>query len=137
MALVKLNYRLVLGGVIEKLREYGIQAFDAVEMNQPAPFCFVEIVSVEAANSKTSKMDKYRIWIHAFADSSQSSIPILDLCQAIEESLSEDIQVPEPYWLVSQDVTGLNTLFTESEKDEKHAVIELAIKVCYGFESKV
>ena len=137
MAIKKLNFKHVIGGVIDKLREKNIQAFDIVTPDQATPFCYVELVNVKAANTKTSNMDLFTLWIHAFADSTNSSIPVLNLCQEIEEALTEDIYIPEPFWLVSQGVTGLNSLYKENETQEKHAVIEIELKVCYGFESKV
>lgn len=137
MAIKKLNFKHIIGGIISKLKENSIQAFDIVNSNQTTPFCYIELVNVKAANTKTSNMDVFTVWIHAFADSTNSSIPVLNLCQEIEEALTEDINIPEPFWLVSQGVTGLNSLYQENETQEKHAVIELELKVCYGFESKV
>ncbi|KAF0092174.1 MAG: antigen B [Fusobacteria bacterium] len=137
MAIKKLNFKHVIGGIISKLKENSIKAFDIVDPNQTTPFCYIELVNVKAANTKTSNMDVFTVWIHAFADSTNSSIPVLNLCQEIEEALTEDINIPEPFWLVSQGVTGLNSLYQENETQEKHAVIELELKVCYGFESKV
>ena len=137
MAYKLINYKVIIAGVINKLKEYGIKALDIVPQNQEAPFCYVELTRTRAENTKTSFLNIYTIWIHAFANSDVSSIPIMDLCQEIQEALTEDITIPNEFVLVSQYINGLNSLYQETETSEKHAVIELEIKICYGYKTKI
>ena len=49
--------------------------------------------------------------------------------------MTEDLELPEPYWLVLQTSQGLQTL-KQDETGEKHAVAIYEFTVCYGFKTK-
>lgn len=137
MAQVRMNYKDIVAGVLIKLKENGIKAYDKVELNTEVPFCLVELVRTAAENTKTTYRDKYTVWIHAFADGSVGSIAILDLAQNIQEALTEDILIPDPFMLISQNITGMNSLFEEPETGEKHAIVEVELLISYGYALKV
>lgn len=110
--------------------------YDAVPDNAPSPFYFAEVVGKRPAHSKTMWRDIFTVWIHAVAESGESSVQIYDLIQKLEESLSEDIELPEGFELVMQTNNGIQTIKTD-ETNEKHAVLAYEFMVCYGFKCKI
>lgn len=136
MALKVIDAVEILAGVINRLKEAGIEAYDSVPDNTKAPFCFVELVKVEPKDTKLSMVNSYIFWIHAFADDT-GALPILELTNNINEALTEDIFIGLEFSLISQINKGIVTIKREPETAEKHAVIELQVNVCYGFKTKV
>ena len=62
-------------------------------------------------------------------------MPVYNLIQKLEEALTEDISLPEPYQLVMQTNNGIQTIKTD-ETGEKHAVLAYEFMICYGFKCK-
>lgn len=136
MALKVIDAVEVMAGVINRLKEAEIEAYDSVPDNTKAPFCFVELVKVEPKDTKLSMINNYVFWIHAFEED-KGSEPILDLINNINEAYTEDIYIGEEFSLISQINKGIITIKREPETEEKHAVIELQVQVCYGYKTKV
>lgn len=114
----------------------GLKCYDAVPDNAPSPFYFAEAIQKRPAHSKTMWRDVFTVWIHAIAEPGGSSVGVYDLIQMLEESLTEDIVLPEGFELVMQTSNGVLTI-KEDETKEKHAVIEFEFMVCYGFKCKI
>lgn len=114
----------------------GLKCYDAVPGNAPSPFYFAEAIRKRPAHSKTMWRDVFTVWIHAIAEPGGSSVGVYDLIQMLEESLTEDIVLPEGFELVMQTSNGVLTI-KEDETKEKHAVIEFEFMVCYGFKCKI
>ena len=57
------------------------------------------------------------------------------MIQKLEEALTEDIVLSDPYQLVMQTDTGVQTIKTD-ETGEKHAVVAFEFMICYGFRCK-
>lgn len=110
--------------------------YDAVPDNASSPFYFAEVVGKRPAHSKTMWRDIFTVWIHAVAEPGESSVQIYDLIRELEESLSEDIELPEGFELVMQTNNGIQTIKTD-ETNEKHAVLAYEFMVCYGFKCKI
>ena len=55
--------------------------------------------------------------------------------QMLEEALTEDITLPDPYQLVLQTNSGINQIMTD-ETGEKHAVLSFEFMIAYGFKCK-
>lgn len=112
------------------------KCYDVVPTDAPSPFFYVEFLDSEPVNSKTMYKGKYRVWIHVIAEPCDSSIPVYNYIQELEESMTEDIELPEDYELILQTNNGIKTIKTD-ETNEKHAVIEYEFMICYGFKCKI
>lgn len=114
-----------------------IPCLDKVPDNTPAPFYFIQIVGKRQADTKTMFCDVFTVWIHAIAEKDNSSIGIYNLIQKLEESLTEQIHLPEYAELLSQTEQGLQNLSVDATTGEDHAVMAYEFKVCYGFKAKI
>lgn len=112
------------------------KCYDVVPMNASSPFFYAEFLDSEPVNSKTMYKGKYRVWIHVIAEPSDSSIPVYNYIQELEEAMTEDIELPEDYELILQTNNGIKAIKTD-ETNEKHAVIEYEFMICYGFKCKI
>lgn len=113
----------------------GIKCLDEVEKNEVSPFYYMELASVQPANTKTMYVINYEVWIHSIASPSGSSVGIFKLLQKLDEALSEDIELPEGFELILQINNGVQSVQTD-ETNEKHAVTSFNFKICYGFMCK-
>lgn len=115
----------------------GVRCYDSVPKNAPSPFYFVEVVGKRPADTKTMFCEIFTVWIHAIAaPDNGSSIGIYSMIESLEESMTEDIELPECFNLILQSSTGVQTIKTDETK-EKHAVLAYEFKVSYGFKVKV
>lgn len=114
----------------------GKKCLDAVKKNEKSPFFYVEFKQNKPANSKTMYMTDYTVYLHAISEPTESSVPILKYIGELEEALTQDIEIPEPYILVMQTYNGVISNYTEETK-EKHAVLSFTFRVAYGFMCKI
>lgn len=113
-----------------------LRCYDAVPNNAPSPFYFAEVIAKRPAHTKTMYRDVFTVWIHAVAEPGQSSVRIYELIQLLEESLTEDIILPEGFEMILQTNNGVQRIKTD-ETNEKHAVLAFEFTVCYGFKCKI
>lgn len=126
-----------LGVLIRTVEERtGIPCVDSPD-GQESPFYSVELMPSEPANTKTMFVERYRVWLHCIAApvKPHSSAPVLRLAQKLEEALTGDIPVQEPFRLVRQTYEGVQAL-KRDESGEGHAVLAWSFEVCYGFKCK-
>ena len=114
----------------------GLRCYDAVPLNAPSPFYFAEVVGQTKADNKTLYRDIYTVYIHCIAKPSKSSVEVYNLVQKLEEALTENITLADPFYLLSQTSTGLANIQTD-ETEEKHAIVGFEFMVAYGFKTKV
>lgn len=127
----------LIHGIQAKVEEKtGAKCYDAVPRNAPSPFYFAEVIGKRPAHTKTMYRDVYTVWIHAIAQPGDSSVQIYEMIQQLEETLTEDISLPEDFELILQVSNGVQTIKTD-ETNEKHAVLSFEFTVCYGFKCKV
>lgn len=127
----------LIHGIQAKVEEKtGVKCYDAVPRNAPSPFYFAEVIGKRPAHTKTMYRDVYTVWIHAIAQSGDSSVQIYEMIQQLEETLTEDISLPEGFELILQVSNGVQTIKTD-ETNEKHAVLAFEFTVCYGFKCKI
>ncbi|WP_430597307.1 DUF5072 family protein [Enterococcus sp. AZ177] len=128
----------LLSGVLDLLRQTikDLPILDYVPKNQGIPFVNVEVVGVEPVPSKTMWKDKYIIYIHGWADGSESSVPVFDLADKIREAMTVSVKLPEGYDLLLQRPEGVQRILQE-EDDVRHVVIGYALTVTYGFKMKI
>lgn len=137
MAYQKLGPATLMAAIQDKVEENtGIQCYDAVPQNAESPFYFAEIIRILPANTKTMFRDNYTVWIHCIAEENESSVGVYQLIEGLQESLTEDIILPEPFELVMQTDGGVQTIKTD-ETGEKHAIETFDFMVCYGFKCKI
>lgn len=137
MAYQKLSPVTLIAAIQDKVEENtGIRCYDAVPRNAESPFYFAEITRILPANTKTMFRDNYTVWIHCIAEESESAVGVYQLIEGLQEALTEDIILPEPFELVMQTDGGVQTIKTD-ETGEKHAVETFDFMVCYGFKCKI
>lgn len=127
----------LIHAVQEKIEnKTGLRCYDAVPDNAPSPFYFAEVVSKRPAHTKTMYRDVFTVWIHAIAEPGESSVPVYELTQLLEEAMTEDIILPDDFELILQTNNGVQRIKTD-ETNEKHAVLAFEFTVCYGFKCKI
>ena len=132
----KMNLNDFLAVLIERVEtETGLRCYDAVPLNAPSPFYFAEVVQTAPANTKTSFRDRVTVYFHAIAKPNNSSAEINDLINSLQEALSSDIELPEPYWLALQVDNGV-TAINQDETKEKHAILTYDFTISYGLKCK-
>ena len=137
MAYKKLNLTDLIAAIQAKVEvKTGLRCYDHVELNAESPFYFAEVVRLTPANSKTMYRDNIEVYIHCIAAESPSSVGVYNLIDDLQEALSEDIELPEPFELIMQTDSGVQVIKTD-ETGEKHAVVGFMFMVCYGFICKI
>lgn len=114
----------------------GMKCLDFVKKDEPSPFYYVVFNKNEPVNSKTMFMSDYVVYIHVVAEPDDSSVPVYKYIQELEEALTTDITIPDPYILVMQTDNGVQTIYTD-ETNEKHAVLQFTFRVAYGWKCKL
>ena len=75
----------------------------------------------------------YNVSLHIVAEPNTSSVPIYKTIEELETALTVDISIPEPYNLIMQTSNGVQSIYTDEENKEKHAVLSYTFRICYGF----
>ena len=127
--LIKQIQKTVLSGT-------GKKCYDHVEKGQASPFYYAELVQTKPANTKTMYVTEYTVNIHVVSESGKTSVPLFKEIQALEETMTADIDIPEPYELIYQMYNGIQSTYKEKDTNEKHAVLNYTFKVCYGYMMK-
>lgn len=133
----RLNVALFMGAVINAVEaRTGLRCYDNAE-NAESPFYCIEFIESKPANTKTMFVDHFTVWVHAISEAPHpwSSVPVLTLAHKLEEAMSTDIDVPEPFHVVRQEYGGMKTV-KKDESGEGHAVLEFEFFICYGFKCK-
>lgn len=137
MALKKLSPLDLVAAIQDKVEENTwLRCYDHVPLNAESPFYFVEMTRIQPSNTKTMYRDILTAQIHCIAAKSPSSVGVYNLIQSLEEALTEDIEIPEPFELLMQTSGGLQSI-KEDETGEKHAIVSYDFTVCYGFICKL
>lgn len=128
----------LLLGVLSVLKQSitDVPILDYVPKNQAIPFVNVEVVGVEPVPSKTLWKDKYIIYIHGWADGTESSVPIFEIADKIREAMTVAVKLPEGYDLLMQRPEGVQRIL-QDEDNVRHVVIGYSLTVTYGFKIKI
>lgn len=136
MSYRKLDPVTLISAIQKKVEEKTeLRCYDAVPLNAKSPFYFAEVVRILPSNTKTMFRDDYTVWIHCIAEKNASSVGVYNLINGLQEALTEDIALPDPFELILQTDGGVQTIKTD-ETGEKHAVLVSNFMVCYGFRCK-
>lgn len=129
----KINITLLHKEIKKQIeKNSSLKVYDVVETDTPAPFAMVQLVSKRDASTKTMYKEEFNFYIHVLAEGG-SSINIYNAIEAIEESLTQDIDV---CGLLEQRENGILQIITE-QTGEKRAVLSYTFIVCYGYKSKM
>lgn len=132
----QLNLTDLVGAVKGRLESNtNLPIYDVPPENAPSPLVYVEVVGVEPRDNKTMYRKEYTLWLHVIADEAASHVPLYQYIQTVQEAMTEDVTLPEGFTLIVQSDNGVQTIKTD-ESGEKHAVLEYAFLVCYGFRLK-
>lgn len=114
----------------------GRKCLDHVERNEVSPFYYVEFRQSRPGNSKTMFVQDYTVYIHVITEKTESSVPMYRYIQELEEALTQDIDIPDPYNLVMQINNGVVSIYRE-ETDELHGVVSFVFRISYGWKCKI
>lgn len=114
----------------------GLPCYDAVPDNAPSPFYYMELSGHRPSDTKTMYVERYSVNFHVIAEPTRSSVPTYRRIQALEQALTDDIQIPRPYHLVEQIETGVQSVFME-QTGEKHSVVGFDFLISYGYKVKI
>lgn len=129
-----LDMHLALKNRIETATD--LRCLDKVKVNEPSPFTYLNFVENVEENTKTMYVDKFVVHVNIISAASNSSIPHYANIKAVQEALTEYVQLPKGFELFGQAASGLISNFTE-ETGEDHAVLGFVFKVSYGFKIKI
>lgn len=115
----------------------GLKCLDDNLINEPLPYTFVEFVNSKPRNTKTMFIHEYVIHVHVLSEAANNNVEHYKNIQAVEEALTEYVNLPEGYQLWDQVESGLVSNYKEPETEEKHAVLSFVFKVSYGFKLKI
>ena len=133
--LKKLSIVDLISAIQKKVEEKtGLRCYDDAN-NKPSPFYLVEFVNKRDASSKTMFCDIFSVFLHAIASPNVGSVEIYKMITTLEEAMTEDIELPDGYTVITQTETGVNNVQTD-ESGEKHAVLLFEFKICYGYKIK-
>ena len=141
MAYERLSPTTLIAAIQSKIEgKTGLRCYDYVDLNTPSPFYFAELIRSTPANSKTMFRDVFTVNIHCIAAPPEgdviSSAGVYELIDSLEEALTEDVELPEPFELIMQTNNGIQNIKTD-ETREKHATLSYDFMVCYGFMCKI
>ncbi|MGY3766839.1 DUF5072 family protein [Vagococcus vulneris] len=132
----KLSFVDVLAGVLDVLRQHtDYDVYDHFPKDTELPFIHVEIVGQTTVPSKTMWKEDYQLFIHGWAEGSESSVPIFDLIQSIEEAMTVEVSLPEGYELLIQRPLGVQQILKD-EDDVRHTIIGYSLQILYGYKTK-
>lgn len=135
--LTRLSIAEFLGCLIKHIEEKtGLPCYDN-PINKTSPLYSVQITKTEPQDTKTRYVDRYDVWIHCISEptETQSTAPVLELVQKLEEAMTIDVVIPQHFQLLRQVYGGLQTLKVD-ESNEGHAVLSFSFSICYGFRCK-
>lgn len=134
---IQLSIKDLVKAILDRIRVTGLACYDVVPEDEVPPYCYVQVTRTYPDDTKTMYCKGYDVWIHVFADENAGShVPIYSYIEQVEEAMTEDIILPEPYYLVTQIDTGLQTI-QEEETGSSHAVIGFTFKISYGYKVKI
>ena len=113
-----------------------MKCLDHVEQNEQSPFYYVEFRQSQPVDSKTMFVTDYVIYIHIITEETESSVPMYSYIQLLEEALTQDIDIPDPYTLVMQVDNGVVSIYRE-ETDELHGIVKFTFRISYGWKCKI
>ncbi len=110
-----------------------LKCFDYVTENTASPFYFMELVNSKPSNSKTMFKTTYSINIHVVAEKNinNSSVALLEYVRDLEEAMTIDIDLKEPFQMLMQMNNGIQSIGVD-ETEEKYAIVNFEFTVCYG-----
>ena len=131
--LKRLSIAEFLGALIDAVEaRTGLRCYSDPN-GEKSPFFCAEVLGTEPANTKTMFVDRFDVRFHCISEAvvPYSKAPAFRRVQALEEALTEDLALPEPFYMHRQESMGLQTM-KKDETGEGHAVLEYSFHVCYG-----
>lgn len=113
-----------------------LQCLDDIPKNEVPPYCYLEFVSTRPRNTKTMFVQEYVIHVHILSQPGPSVSHYKNI-QAVDEALTQYVQLPEGYELWDQAESGLVANYEEPETKTRHAVLAFIFKISYGFKIKI
>lgn len=111
------------------------RCYDKVPQKAQSPFYYAELTGKRPDNTKTMWREIFTFAIHCIAKPDSGSVAVYKMIDDLETAMTEDLELPDGYWLVMQTNNGLQALKTD-ETNEKHAIVVYDFTVCYGFKTK-
>lgn len=98
--------------------------------DQEAPFFSPQLISTEARDSKTERIERFNVWVHCVAPATDpySSAGALDLVEVLDAAM-EGLDIPA---LVDIERQGIQDIAEDPETHEAHAVAAYAVDLSCG-----
>ncbi|MGR6115026.1 DUF5072 family protein [Aeribacillus composti] len=133
----KLSFTDVLAAIIQKVEaNKGWRCYDNVPTDAPMPFYHAEMIGSIPEKSKTMMKDRYQAVIHVYAEGSSGSVKVFEAIHKLEETLTEDIELPDGYEMILQVPNGVSQILDEAD-GSKHAVIGYDFVIFSGYKVKI
>ena len=114
----------------------GVNCYDVVPRNAPAPFYYIELTSYSPQNTKNCFITQYNVNVHTICTVNASHVKLLKMLADLEEALTDDIILPDGFQMYRQVSGGTASIFEETEASEIHAVTAFQFYVSYGYKVK-
>lgn len=133
--LKKLSIVELISAIQKKVEDKtGLRCYDDAN-NKPSPFYLVEFVNKRDVSSKTMFCEVFSVFIHAISAQNVGNVDNYQMITLLEEALTEDIELPDDYTVITQTETGVNSRQVD-ETREKHSILLFEFKICYGYKVK-
>lgn len=113
----------------------GKECYDFEKQGLSKPFYLAEVVKSISNNTKTMYTDIFTVQIQCIPETEDSTAEIYGMIKDLQETLTEEITLPEPWELILQTENGIQSMKTEDTKEQK-PVVQYEFMVCYGFTCK-
>ena len=133
----RLSISEMWGIVIDHIQERTETKVVSEAKGEKSPFFYVEFTTGEPRNTKTQFIDHFEFAIHAISEETHpyTAVPVLEMVKELEEIMTDEVEIPEPFFLVNQEYEGVNTV-KKDPSDEGHAVLSYTFDISYGFRTK-
>ena len=99
------------------------------------PYYYAEVSGKKPDHTDTLYRDVFTVPIHAVTGTEGTSEQVYRMIQQLEEAMSEDIALPNDFYLAMQSGTGAQAITTETT-GEYQAVMDYEFTVGYGLRCK-
>lgn len=131
----QLNITDLFKGIKERIEtSTPFKCYDIPPENAPSPLVIMDLIRMDPADTKTMYVKKYTVNLHVIG-APRTGSEILNHLTEIQEAMTEEIQIPECFNLLSQDDLGIQSIYTD-ETGERHAILSYMFTVNYGLKIK-
>ncbi|MCG4732711.1 DUF5072 domain-containing protein [Casaltella massiliensis] len=131
----RINLNDLISAVETQVKERtGVECSSQIRETAGEPYYYIQVVKTQTTGSKTSYCETITVWIYAVCPSNDQHEKN-NMLNALNEALTEDIELPQPYILVMQKDSGRQQT-DQKENDKREAMEAYDFVVSYGLKFK-